>query len=82
MNKLQTVYKIVKPTEDINTGITVKYIHNGMKFPVSELKRYVFTEEELKPLQDIADEGYDPYNTAQHLVVQRWLKTIENFLNK
>lgn len=43
---------------------------------------FVFTPEELKPLQDLVDEGYDAYDTSHHLQVQRMLKTIENFLNK
>jgi hypothetical protein len=56
MNKLQTVYKLVKPSEDINTGIIVKYIHSGRKFPVSETKAFVFTPEEFKQLlQDYTD---------------------------
>ena len=43
---------------------------------------YFFTPEELEPLQDIVNEGYDAYDETHHLIVQRWLKTIENFLNK
>ena len=39
----------------------------------------VFSEQ-LEPLQDIVNEGYDCYDTTHHLVVQRWLKIIEEFL--
>jgi len=44
--KLQTVYTLVKPGEDINTGICVKYKHTGHKFPVKEQKGIFFTQEE------------------------------------
>lgn len=37
---------------------------------------------DVKPLQGLVDEGYDPYDTAHHLQVQRMLKTIKEFLEK
>jgi hypothetical protein len=90
MNKLQTVYKLVKPSEDINTGITVKYIHSGRKFPVSEIKAYVFTSEELEQLLTNAfDAGCSRgYNLACCEAVNSDCLTptkeeyIENLLNK
>lgn len=43
---LQTFYTVVKPAENINTGICVKYQHTGHKFPLKEQKGIFFTQEE------------------------------------
>lgn len=36
--------------------------------------------ENLSPLHQLVDEGYDPYDSAHHLQVQRMLIIIENFI--
>ena len=38
--------------------------------------------ENIKPLQELIDEGYDPYHSAHHLQVQRMLKVIQEYLSK
>ena len=38
--------------------------------------------ENIKPLQELIDEGYDPYDSAHHLQVQRMLKVIQEYLSK
>lgn len=91
MNK-QTVYIPIEITEEFwkkfDSGEIPDYeiisCSNGERLDewVDSKEGYFFTPEELKPLQDIVDEGYDPYDSAHHLVVQRWLKIIKNFLNK
>ena len=81
MNK-QTVYI---PVSDLNSSELIvcnEGIENSCLDRVKIVEAFVFTPEELKPLQDIVDEGYDPYDSAHHLVVQKWLKIIENLLNK
>lgn len=37
-------------------------------------------EDDIKPLQDLVDEGYDPYDEAHHLQVQRMLEVIEKYI--
>lgn len=37
--------------------------------------------ENIKPLQELIDEGYDPYDSAHHLQVQRMLKVIQEYLS-
>ena len=37
--------------------------------------------ENVKPLQELVDEGYDPYDSAHHLQVQKMLKVIENYIS-
>lgn len=37
--------------------------------------------ENIKPLQELIDEGYDPYDSAHHLQVQRMLKMIQEYLS-
>ena len=37
--------------------------------------------ENIKPLQELIDEGYDPYHSAHHLQVQRMLKVIQEYLS-
>ena len=37
--------------------------------------------ENIKPLQKLIDEGYDPYDSAHHLQVQRMLKVIQEYLS-
>jgi len=39
------------------------------------------TKEAIKPLQELLDEGYDPYDSAHHLQVQKMLKVIEQFIS-
>jgi len=34
----------------------------------------------LQPLVEIINEGYDAYDSAHHLVLQRWLATVTNFI--
>lgn len=36
--------------------------------------------ENIKPLQELIDEGYDPYDSAHHLQVQRMLKVIQDYI--
>jgi hypothetical protein len=36
---------------------------------------------ELQPLVDLLNIGYDPYNTAHHLQVQRMLEVIQKYVN-
>ena len=45
--KPETVYLPVKVEEDTNTGVFVKYIHSGHKYPVKEQKAFVFTPKQL-----------------------------------
>lgn len=40
-----------------------------------------FIPENIKPLQELIDEGYDPYHSAHHLQVQRMLKVIQEYLS-
>jgi hypothetical protein len=35
----------------------------------------------IKPLQELIDEGYDPYDSAHHLQVQRMLKVIQEYIS-
>ena len=77
MNNIQIVYIPVKEHSEfkiLKDGIGLEncYPQEG----------FFYTEEQLKPLQELVDEGYNAYDTSHHLQVQRWLKTIENFLNK
>jgi hypothetical protein len=37
--------------------------------------------ENIKPLQELVDEGYDPYDSAHHLQVQRMLKVIQDYIS-
>lgn len=37
--------------------------------------------ENIKLLQELIDEGYDPYDSAHHLQVQRMLKVIQEYLS-
>lgn len=37
--------------------------------------------ENIKPLQELIDEGYDPYDSAHHLQVQRMLKVIQEYVS-
>jgi tRNA splicing ligase len=37
--------------------------------------------ENVKPLQELVDEGYDPHDSAHHLQVQKMLKVIENYIS-
>ena len=37
--------------------------------------------ENVKPLQELVDEGYDPYDSAHHLQVQRMLKVIQDYIS-
>lgn len=37
--------------------------------------------ESIKPLQELIDEGYDPYDSAHHLQVQRMLKVIKDYIS-
>ena len=39
------------------------------------------TKDTIKPLQELLDEGYDPYDSAHHLQVQKMLKVIEQFIS-
>jgi len=82
MIKKQTVYKIVNPiTENTNTGLIVKYVHNGMKFPVSKVEGYFFTPEELKQLlSDTFDAGWD--GKGEFWLDKKKEEYIENLLNK
>lgn len=36
--------------------------------------------ENIKPLQELVDEGYDAYNSSHHLQVQRMLKVIQDYI--
>ena len=36
--------------------------------------------ENIKPLQELVDEGYDPYDSAHHLQVQKMLKVIQDYI--
>lgn len=45
--KKQTVYLPVKIGNDINTGLIVKYIHSGHKYPIEKQEGYFFTPEQL-----------------------------------
>ena len=36
--------------------------------------------ENIKPLQELVDEGYDPYDSAHHLQVQRMLRVIQDYI--
>jgi len=38
--------------------------------------------ENIKPLQELVDEGYDPYDSAHHLQVQEMLKVIQDYISK
>ena len=38
--------------------------------------------ESIKPLQELVDEGYDPYDSAHWLQVQRMLEVIKTFISK
>jgi hypothetical protein len=42
--------------------------------------KIVINSENLSSLQELVDEGYNPYDSAHHLQVQRMLKVIENFI--
>ena len=46
----QTVYVPVTIYDDHNTGIIVKHIHSGHKYPVNKKTGYFFTEEQLNEL--------------------------------
>lgn len=35
----------------------------------------------LQPLQELLNEGYDPYDSSHHIQVQRMLQTIEEFVS-
>ena len=48
--KKQTVYIPVTIYENHNTGIIVKHIHSGHKYPVNKETGYFFTEEQLNEL--------------------------------
>ena len=37
-------------------------------------------KKDLKPLLNLLDEGYDPYDTYHHLQVKRILRTVESFV--
>ena len=37
--------------------------------------------ENIKPLQELVDEGYDPYDSSHHLQVQRMLKVIQDYIS-
>ena len=37
--------------------------------------------ENIKPLQELVDEGYDPYDSAHHIQVQRMLKVIQDYIS-
>jgi len=39
-----------------------------------------FTKEDIKPLQELVNEGYDAYDTNHHLQVQRMLEVIQKFI--
>ena len=39
------------------------------------------TQNKFQPLQELLDEGYDPYNSAHHLQVQRMLETIQKVID-
>lgn len=39
------------------------------------------TKDEIKPLQELLDEGYDPYDESHHIQVQRMLKVIEQYIS-
>jgi hypothetical protein len=43
----QTVYLPVKIGNDTNTGLIVKYIRSGHKYPIEEQQAFVFTPEQL-----------------------------------
>lgn len=58
----QTVYLPVKIGDDINTGLIVKYIHNGHKYPINEKQGYFFTPEQLNEF--LSDVIKDTLNTA------------------
>jgi hypothetical protein len=46
----QTLYVPVTIYDDHNTGIIVKHIHSGHKYPVNKKTGYFFTEEQLNEL--------------------------------
>jgi hypothetical protein len=54
----------------------------GFQIAHQELvKDKVFVDKaNIASLQELVDEGYDPYDSAHHIQVQRMLKTVEQFL--
>jgi hypothetical protein len=85
MIKKQTVYKIVNPiTENTNTGLIVKYVHNGIKFPVSKVEGYFFTPEELEQLlSDSFAEGHARFTECGEFELEHKANEyIQNLLNK
>lgn len=43
---------------------------------------HCITKDVIKPLQELLNEGYDPYDSTHHLQVQKMLKVIEEFISK
>ena len=61
-----------------------KFIKRGEDWFISHkelVKDKLFIDKkDLQPLQDLLDEGYDPYDTYHHLQVQRILRIVESFV--
>lgn len=57
------------------------YGYNAEKMAKEFVKDKLFIDKkDLQPLQNLLDEGYDPYDTYHHLQVKRILKTVESFV--
>lgn len=42
---------------------------------------HLITKDKIKPLQELLDEGYDPYDELHHIQLQRMLKVIEQYIS-
>lgn len=45
------------------------------------IRKQKYSTVNIKPLKDLVDEGYDPYDQNHHIQVQRMLKIIGDFID-
>ena len=81
------IQKIDELVKEANAGKTISSINSQMAESLIRFKEQLLSQstplipENIKPLQELIDEGYDPYDSAHHLQVQRMLKVIQEYLS-
>lgn len=72
---------IAMTLKDLSKTLFMTIYKKGFKAHQELIKDKLFiSKENIKPLQDLVNEGYDPHDSAHHLQVQRMLKTIKQVI--